>query len=356
MSGLAETKSSSGSYQAALSQAATRAIGGLRYDWLMSLVGLIFVAGLYLDGWAHNHGRVDDSFFTPWHGFFYGSFAFMSCLLLATISINRWRRYPWRRVMPLGYTLSLLGMLIFAAGGIGDLIWHELFGVEKGIEALLSPTHLALAVGVALMIGGPLRAAWQRSSRYPTWRNLTPALLALSALISIFTFMMMFTHPIAYSLGGARHLDAGREAGQVAGVLGLLTTALLVCGPTMLVMRRWRLPAGSLMLVWGLNLAAMVIVNYQGRLMLYQAGVMLAGIVLIDLLRTRLQPSLHNRGGWRVFALLAPTLYIGSYILALLLTEGSRWSVHLLSGAVFLAGISGWLLSYLLMPPRMPAE
>lgn len=356
MSGIAETKTSSSTYPTVLTPVVTRAIGGLQYDWLMSLVSLVFVAGLYLDGWAHNHGRVDDRFFTPWHGFFYSSFAIMSCLLLATIGINRWRQYPWRRVMPLGYMLSLLGMLIFAAGGIGDLIWHELFGVEKGIEALFSPTHLALAVGLALMAGGPLRAAWQRPSRYPTWRNLTPALLALSALISIFTFMTMYAHPIVYNIGGIQHLDVGRETSQIAGVLGLLTTALLVCGPTMLVMRRWRLPPGSLTLVWGLNLVAMVLVNYQDHLMLYQAGIMLAGIVLIDLLRIRLQPSLHNRGGWRVFALLAPTLYIGSYIIALLLTEGTRWSVHILSGAVFLAGIAGWLLSYLLMPPRMPAE
>jgi hypothetical protein len=25
------------------------------------------VGGIFLDGWAHAHGRVDESLFTPWH-------------------------------------------------------------------------------------------------------------------------------------------------------------------------------------------------------------------------------------------------------------------------------------------------
>jgi len=55
---------------------------------------------------------------------------------------------PWSRALPAGYGLSLLGVLIFAAGGIGDMIWHVLFGIEADVEALLSPTHLLLGFAV----------------------------------------------------------------------------------------------------------------------------------------------------------------------------------------------------------------
>ncbi len=57
-----------------------------------------------------------------------------------------------------GYGLSLLGVSIFALGGVSDMIWHMLFGIEVNVDALLSPTHLLLAVGMALIVSGPLRA------------------------------------------------------------------------------------------------------------------------------------------------------------------------------------------------------
>jgi hypothetical protein len=354
VSSLVDTKIAPGAYGRTTVSPRLRAIGGLQFDWVMAILSLIFLGGLYLDGWAHNHGKVDNTFFTPWHAFFYGGFVLVAFLLIATPMINRLRGYGWKQALPVGYPLSLLGVLIFAAGGAGDLIWHELFGIEKDFEALLSPTHLTLVFGLAIIVSGPLRAAWQRTGSRPGWYSLAPALLSLSALISAATFIMMYTHPIVFSTAGAQHYEFYDEMGQVAGVLGILITAALLMGPTILVLRRWTLPPGSLLLTWGLNLAVMTVLNYQHIYTLYQFGVMLVTIVIIDFLRTQLQPSIRNTGGWRVFAFIAPVLYFGSYVVALLLTEGSNWSVHLLTGMVVMAGIVGWLFSYLVIPPRMP--
>jgi hypothetical protein len=356
VSGLADTKATGGLYRPPAPSIVARAIGGLGYDWIMVLLSLVFLGGLYLDGWAHNHGRVDTSFFTIWHAFFYSGYGLIALILIATLVINRLRRYPWRRTVPAGYELSLLGVLIFGAGGAGDLLWHEFFGIEKDFEALLSPSHLTLVLGLALVVSGPFRAAWHRTGRRPVWRILGPALLSLAALISALTFILMYTHPIVYTIGSIRQSESFSDEGQIAGILGMMITSAILMGPTMLAMRRWPLPAGSLSVVWGLNLTAMTLLNYHHRSSLYQYAIMLGTILLIDRLRTRLQPSLRNPGGWRVFAFIAPLLYMGSYVVALLLTEGSAWSVHLLSGAVVLSGLTGWLLSYLLLPPRMPVE
>lgn len=343
-------------FRSSASNMVIRALGGLVYDWVMVVFILPFVGGLFLDGWAHNHGRVDNTFFTPWHGFFYGGYALVMLCLLATLTINRLRHYPWRRVLPNGYALSLVGGIIFAIGGLGDLIWHEIFGIEESFEALLSPTHLILVLGLALIAGGPLRAAWQRAGRRPSWRTLGPALLSLTALVSTLTFITMYAHPIVFGIAGAKHYEFNGETGQVAGVLGMVVTASILIGSTLLVLRRWTLPAGSLTLVWGLNLTAMTALNYQQIDTLYQYLIMMGAILLIDMLRIRLQPSLRNQGGWRVFAFIAPLLYNGAYIIAVLLTEGSLWSVHMLTGSVVLCGVAGWLISYLLLPPRMPVE
>src|SRR3954463_6650121 len=102
-------------------------IDSLRFDWLMGFMGFIFVAGLYVDGWAHAHGRVDNTFFTPWHAMLYSGYFINAVLLVGTLFINHARGLAWQKALPTGYELSLVGVPFFAAGGVGDLIWHTLF-------------------------------------------------------------------------------------------------------------------------------------------------------------------------------------------------------------------------------------
>ena len=166
MSTLTKTSTPYGSPQ---SKTLAQPIGGLAFDWLMILLSLIFIGGLYLDGWAHNHGKVDQSFFTVWHAFFYAGFALVAFILVATLGIQWQRGYRGASSLPVGYQLSLLGVIIFAMGGVGDLIWHELFGIEQDFDALLSPSHLALGLGLGLVVSGPLRAAWARVGVQPTY-------------------------------------------------------------------------------------------------------------------------------------------------------------------------------------------
>jgi hypothetical protein len=46
-------------------------MSSLSFDWAVTALSVWVVAGLYLDGWAHNHGKVDETFFTPWHAVLY---------------------------------------------------------------------------------------------------------------------------------------------------------------------------------------------------------------------------------------------------------------------------------------------
>ena len=103
-------------------------IGGLRSDCLMSIMGFLFVAGLYVDGWAHAHGRVDNTFFTPWHAVLYSGYFINAVLLVGTLFINHARGLTWQKALPAGYELSLLGVPLFGIGGVGDMSWHTLFG------------------------------------------------------------------------------------------------------------------------------------------------------------------------------------------------------------------------------------
>ena len=73
------------------------------------------IVGIFVDGWAHNNDK-PESFFTPWHGLFYSGFTATALWLL-----SRYRRHG---SIPVGYGLGFLGLALFAAGGVADMVWH----------------------------------------------------------------------------------------------------------------------------------------------------------------------------------------------------------------------------------------
>ena len=86
------------------------------------------------------------------------------------------------------------GILVFFAGGVGDLLWHTVFGIEEDLEALLSPTHLIFATGGSLMAVGPFLASWRRPRS--GWAVAGLVIVATFAVWSLVTFMTQFLHPL----------------------------------------------------------------------------------------------------------------------------------------------------------------
>src|SRR3712207_6020378 len=84
-----------------------QAEGSVVFDWVMVILGSLFLAGLHIDGWAHNHGKVDQSFFTPWHAIFYSGFLLLAGALGGVIARNRLYGYSWARSTPHGYEYAL---------------------------------------------------------------------------------------------------------------------------------------------------------------------------------------------------------------------------------------------------------
>jgi hypothetical protein len=326
-----------------------RTIGGIGFDRLMAIVSCWFIAGTFLDGWAHTHGLVDRTFFTPWHAVLYSGYFANAVVLTAATLLNRWRGLPWLKAIPQGYILALFGVPLFMIAGVGDLIWHTLFGFEVGIEPLLSPTHLLLAFSGLLMISGPLRAIWLRSDAdvAPGWRTLLPAVLALMATLSIFTFFTSFAHPVVDVWFVTQPVNDGQKSRVVAGIL--LQTVLLM-GVLFVAMRRWRLPPGSLTLIIAINASLMMVFSDSYYLI---PGVLLAGLVA-DVLFWRLQPSEERVEALRIFAFTLPAVFYLLYFATLEITDGVTWSIHLWLGSIVMAGIVGLLLSYVMVPPQRP--
>lgn len=330
-------------------------ISGLRFDWLMLLLNAVFVGGLYLDGWAHNHGRVDQSFFTPWHAFFYGGFLLVIITFAAATTINRMRGYALALAIPTGYRMTGIGLFIFAAGGVGDLGWHQLFGVESGAEVLFSPTHIMLGVGIGMIVTGPLCAAWSRRGRQSSWRALAPAIGSLGLFLAVLTFFMMFFFPVTVQLGtlGTNQDYFLTDVDRVAGLVAATFVAATLTGTLLLSLRRWRLPLGAVSSVLGLAIAGGTILDYERPLMIWLALGMGAGALAVDYLAWRARP-ISNPNALRWLAPVIPLLLYGGYYAALLSTAGTTWSVHMWTSTIVIPALTCWLLSFLLLPPSMP--
>jgi hypothetical protein len=330
-----------------------RPLASLRFDWLIALLSAWMICGIHLDAWAHHQFEVE-TFFTPWHGVLYSGFLALAAVLAGTFVINIRKGRTWRQAMPIGYELSLLGVAVFMAGGIGDMIWHIVFGIEVNVEALLSPTHLMLALGGAFIVTGPIRAAWARVGR--GWNIFLPALLSLALLLSVLSFFTSYANPLsdaALAQGSRPTTEDELFLTQGVGVAGILIQAALMMGVILVAVRRWerdgQLPFGSLTVVLALSSLLTISVHEEWRLLPLAVFSGLAA----DLLLYWLKPSTARPTAFRWFAFAVPTIFYTLYIATLALTGGIWWTIHLWAGAIVLAGVVGWLLSYAFVPPSL---
>lgn len=220
------------------------------------LGGIWMTIGLAIDGYAHVNiiDTATEDFITPWHGIFYAGFAVTAAWLGWVLYENR-RAAPIREWIPPGYGLSIIGLGVFAVGGVGDGIWHTVFGVETGIDALLSPTHLVLFVGMFLILTTPLRSAWRSSQRSSGW-------LAAGSLTVTTTLVAFFMQP-SWGLGrtwptGVTFEPAtnrGEEWVAFAVSTALVSSAVLLV-PTLYLLRRFVLPPGAVVVLWTVPAAA----------------------------------------------------------------------------------------------------
>jgi len=327
-----------------------------RFDWVMAVLSAWLIGGAFVDGWAHTHGKVDTTFFTPWHAVFYTGFLAVAGALVGALVRQRTHQGTWQQALPPGYNLALLGAVIFGCGGVGDMLWHTFFGIEKDVEALFSPTHLMLGCGAWLMVGGPFHAAWQRlTPPEERWHQHLPWLLSLTWMLSTGTFLTQIAHPVVYLWGGGTVPGTPGWMWQARGVVSMLWDTAFLMGFVLLTMRRWALPAGALTLVIGLNAVAMGFLH-RGAYPFLPVVARAVAALGAELVYVWLQPSVQRPGTWRLFAAVVPVLLTTLHFGVLGVTVGVWWSIHLWAGTIVLTGLVGLLVSLLLVPPSWPGR
>jgi hypothetical protein len=330
-------------------------------DMVLVLASGWVITGMVLDAWAHTHQRLE-SFFTPWHGVLYSGFVALMAWMV-WIALRARRAHRAGGALPVGYGLGMVGVGLFVVSAAGDGIWHTLFGVEVGIEAQFSPTHIGLFLGALLIFTTPLRAAWSSGEPgpAPTMVAFLPALFSLAWTTTLVQFLFLYVSAFRED---APWLTAGRpsaalaaipaylELTRVRGLVSVQVTNLLLLGPLLLLVRRWRPPFGSATLLFGTVAVLVAAVDEFARGVV--VVVALAGGLAADWLVARSARWPNQTWAHRTIAVGTPLVLWASYFLAVQVRWGIAWPVELWAGSVFFAALGGFALSLLMVPPPAP--
>jgi hypothetical protein len=336
-----------------------------RYDRVMTACAAWFLVGLYADGFSHYHD-VRETFFTPYHAILYTGF-FANALAVGIPLLRNVRAgFPWRSALPPGYGLTAVGVAIFAIGVVPDFTWHRIFGIEEGIDVLISPTHLFMGVGLALILLGPARSAFARDDPPRSLEAQLPMLLSLAMFLAMIEFTLQFAFDAGIGASNAPLPPSGGDRSNLAffllpftyykealGITIVVIHAALYAGFALFAVRNAPLAFGALTVIFTLPALLMSLLVASGALSVYVPAVqaLVAGLCA-DALAARLRPRPSRPTAFRLFAILVPVAVQATYLLfTAVLLGGVWWDVNLTFGSLLFAGVVGVLLSYLMLSP-----
>ncbi|GKU77832.1 hypothetical protein [Paenibacillus sp. L3-i20] len=320
------------------------------------LLGTWLIIGFFIDGYAHNHGAVE-SFFTPWHAILYSGYLATATWLLWIVYQNkRSTGLGWLKAIPEGYGLGVSGVLVFFIGGLGDMAWHIVFGIEENTAALLSPTHLLLLLGSLLILSSPFRVGWRKPEQAPTWKQFFPTLMSATLSATIVAFFLMYAWAFFENIPAKPNVDQLTEKmpflveiEAIRGLITILLDTILMMYPIFLILSRWKTPFGAFtfyMTFLGTAMGALYgFVSWPSILFL------LAGGFVADVLVHTLKPNQTRIWTYRLIALLVPLVVWGLYFIIVQIDVGVGWPPEFWGGALVQSALASLALSILAIPP-----
>jgi hypothetical protein len=290
-------------------------------QWSVAVFGTWMVTGLFLDGWSHGVNK-PETFFSPWHGLLYSGFA----AAVVYGAVRTYRERSRGRSMQMD-PLMALGLVLFGTAGVGDMIWHQIFGIEADLAALLSPSHLLLMTGGLLMASGPLRAAWTDDDASPssTLRSFLPTVASMTLVVALVSFFTM------YQSAFTQIQPTTDERMLTHAVTSVLATNLVLVAPLVLLLRRFSTPFGTFTILFGAVAFAMAGLESFDQVLLVVPA--LLGGVVADVLSSRMRLV--------ATAAIVPAVMWTGFFAVLNGAYHVHMEVELWTGAIFLAVLAG---------------
>ena len=328
----------------------------LREDVITMLLGIVALAGGATDDWAHTNRLSQikpEGFFTPYHALLYtGLLSTSAWTIFLAYRRREYVQVWWRDAWPAGYKIGGLGSVMVVFGGMGDMIWHSVFGVETGLDAQLSPSHLCIFLGTVLVCSCPMRSWW--ASGEGGWRAVTgvfsmtfPATMGMHT----FTFLSAFGSK-APTLPYIHDTNGPSEHAAVAGFNSYIVTTAMLMIPIMWSMRR-RVTPGMAAGVFAIA-AVFEMIRYDHRPPLLVAALLaIAGAGLADYVIMRIEAVRGPNATLRLplYGFIIPAFAWSGHMLGLEIGSGIRWQAELWTGTLILCAALGALLGGLASQP-----
>lgn len=203
------------------SRAAERPIAQDRFHWIVALLCSWFVLGAYLDAWAHNNLAQPETFFTPWHAVLYSGAGAVMVFVAATQLRNTLKGHSIWRSLPDGYGLTLVGLIGFALGGLGDMLWHTAYAI--GLTAMRREFRFIPGTILTGLIADVLNH-WLQPS---TGRH---AMMQVFAFCVPFVFHLFYFAALSLTSGTWWTIHMWLGMTFISGIVGVALTMLLLLG------------------------------------------------------------------------------------------------------------------------------
>lgn len=335
-------------------------------DYAVGICGVWISGGFFLDAWAHGHVPVE-TFFTPYHAVFYSGMLALALVIAGFVVRSRALGYDWADTVPRPYRLALLGVPIFLFGGIGDMVWHRTLGIEEGVDALLSPTHQILGLGIFFLSSGPIRSVLADRVRANTLARQLPLTLGLATWLILAHFGTAYAFDPAAGRTNApppivpfnAHYFTALAIGYykaATGVLIVIFQSTLIAGFALWLTARMRPAPGmlTLMLLIGNVPAAAAFTNQTPLLVVTIAQSLLTGLFAdAFILRFDPHPMPNSTRAFCWFAVTVPMTYMGIYLIGTLAGDGLWWDWNVALGSWIWSGVCGFALSLLAVARRV---
>ena len=304
--------------------------------------------GLFVDGWAHTNLTELETFFTPWHGLFYSGFTATALWITWMIRKRILAGNQLATAIPPGYKLAAVGLVLFALGGVGDGIWHTVLGIETGVDALISPTHILLFLGIVFIVGAPMRAvAEAHPGRSLPKGEFLPVGMSMGLMTMIISFFFMYTYAPSTGVPSVALTDHSGSFEAEFGIMQMLLSTVILTGAMLYLAERWNTPMFTFTVIFGF-----LGVLFQGMLdefsQPWEIVTPIAGGLAADLFIRRYRPTPRSVIAWPVLGAVMPLTMWSVYMITFSMFRDLRWPPELWAGSVVLTMMVGLGLAHLL--------